>query len=459
MKEIEYSIIKGLIVNERFFTSCFPYIKSNYFDVLECKRVFELIKGFYDKYDTRAGMESLRVMIYDGKSRNQSEYEAMVYLYQRLEKDNSNIEYEWLYAETEKYCKQQALTQAVFHVASIIDESNNNSNEVAGVGDILQDALSITFDDSVGVDYFRDANARYDEYINKDSKIPFNFPELDLMTAGGLSRKSLFCYLAPTNNGKTRRMCFDAASFLKQGYNVLYFTLEMDEIKIQQRVDANLIDTPINEIDKLSREEFLSRVNAIQNKTKGSFIVKQLPTGAGHVGHMRHVIKELWRKRGIKPDVIIVDYIDICASLKHPKAEGNDKGKYVSEELRSLAIETNCGMITGTQTNRSGSKTAEIDETAISDSFAKVMTFDTLVSMFADEIMAERGEQSFKLLKSRDVDKSKFSSVIIGVDSEKMRYISRVDHKTILVNEVKNKQRGTLDKISLTGHTKEVAWD
>lgn len=460
MKEIEYSMIRGLLYNEDYFNSCFPHLKSNYFDAIECKRLFELIQFFYNEYNKRPSLNSIKLIVKDSNSYVQTEYDAIMSLYDKLNSDtNETVDYDFLVNETESHCKSQALTQAVFTAAKMIGEDPEG---VGAISDIIQEALSVNFDNTVGYDFFIDAKKRFAEYRNKASKIPFGLPELDLFTGGGGSRKELVAYMAPTNNGKTRLMCYNAACFLSGGYNVGYFTLEMEEIKILKRVDAHLLDTDIASLDRLTDEEVDAKMDSIQNKTNGQLVVKQLASGST-AAHIRHQIKELQRKRGIKLDVIIVDYIDICGSYRHPKAEGNDKGKYVSEEIRNLGVEFDALVVTATQTNRSGAKTADVDETAIAESFAKVMTFDTMIALYSDTEMAKRGEQVFTLLKSRDIDKSSVSSQIVGVDSGKMRYISRIEPtsreaKTVMAHEMKRKTNQTLDKLKKKRETSDVQW-
>ena len=460
MKEIEYSMIRGLLYDEDYFNSCFPHLKPNYFDAIECKRLFELIHYFYSEYNKRPSLNSIKIIVKDSGVYVQTEYDAIMSLYEKLVADGTDkVDYDFLVNETETYCKNQALSQAVFTAAKMIGEEPEG---VGAIADIIQDALSVNFDNTVGYDFFLDVNKCFGEYRNKSSKIPFGLAELDLFTGGGGSRRELVSYMAPTNNGKTRLMCYNAACFLSSGYNVGYFTLEMEESKILKRVYANLLDTDISALDRLSDEEINVKMDSIQNKSNGQLIVKQLPAGSS-AAHIRHYVKELYRKRGIKLDVIIVDYIDICGSQRHPKSEGNEKGKYVSEEIRNLGVEFDALVVTATQTNRSGSKTADVDETAIAESFAKVMTFDTLIALYSDKEMAQRGEQIFTLLKSRDIDKSAVGSHIVGVDSGKMRYISRLDPtsreaKTVMAHEVKRRSNETLDKLKKNKQNSDVEW-
>lgn len=460
MKEIEYSIIRGLLKNEAYFNGCFHHIKPEYFDSFECKRLFNIIGEFYNDYDKRPSLDSIRIIIKDGNAFNQVEYDALLELYSKLVTDNTTkVDYDFLLKETESYCKKQALVQAIFFSAKLLDEK---PDEVSIISEVVQEALSVSFDNSVGMDFILDMKERFAEYRNKASKIPFNFPELDMYTAGGLSRKELVSYLAPTNTGKTRLMCFNAACFLMGGYNVLYFTLEMEEGKITRRVDANLMNVDSEELSSVTDEMVEEYSQSIQAKTNGHLVVKQLPSGAS-AAHMRHVVKELFRKRGIKPDVIIVDYIDLCGSSKHPKAEGNEKGKYVAEEIRNLGLEFNAGVLTATQTNRSGAKVSDFDETSIADSFAKVMTFDALISLFSDKEMASRGEQVFNLLKSRDVDKSAFDAVVVGVDNNKSRFLSRMEgapsqEKIAIAHKMDNMAQRSVDKLKKKRENTTVDW-
>ena len=303
--------------------------------------------------------------------------------------------------------------------------------------------MSISFDTSIGMDFFEDAEKRYEAYTAEDARIPFPLNALNRLSNGGHKKKSLSCVLAGTNTGKSALMCYLCGEFLRRGLNVLYISLEMAEEDVQERIEANLLNVSTDELKKLTKEQYMGKIRNLQSKTNGKFVAKEYPTSAGHVGHFRHLIKELKQKKKFEPDFIFVDYINICASYRI-SAQGSNSYSYIkaiAEELRGLSMEMNTPIMTATQVNRSGmDKSPEMTDT--SDSFGLPMSLDFFISLSQNEVHQENGQQLINCIKTRWGNKSKIKPELVNIDWDKMRY-SDIDSATSVASKVGNNKPKT----------------
>lgn len=422
MISIENSIVRGLLFNEEYSRKVFPFLSEEYFESGH-RTIFTTYKTLFDKYNKQPTLEAIAIHLQKSKL-SESEFADIFSIVEEVveyNKTNEHPDTEWLVDETESFCQDVAMYNALNESIQIA-EGNNKQLDKSAIPDILNNALAISFDTSIGMDFFDDAERRFDLYTAEDNRIKFPLDALNTLSNGGLKKKSLSCILAGTNVGKSSLMCYLAGEFLKQGKNVLYISLEMAEELIHERVEANLLDVTTDGIKQLTKEQYLKGIKGIKGKTNGRFVAKEYPTSSGHVGHFRHLLKELKQKKKFKPDVVMVDYINICASSRYKSLSGVNSYSYVkaiAEELRGLAVEFDVPILTATQTNRDGSKESNPDMTSTSE----CLTLDT-------EVITNKGK---KLLKDVHV-----GDKLLGSDG--FVTVSQVHHpKTKKVYKIKTK--------------------
>jgi replicative DNA helicase len=418
---IERTILTNLIYNEDFLRKVLPFIEPDYFDSRIERVVFEEIANFIAKYDKMPTKEILGIEIKDRTDLTQQEYSETVEVSNSLE--NEEINQQWLLDATEKWCKDRAIYLALMESIRIADGGDEKKNRDA-IPAILQDALAVCFDNNVGHDYLEDYEDRYDFYHQKEDKIPFDLEFFNKITKGGLPNKTLNIALAGTGVGKSLFMCHVASSVLLQGKNVLYITLEMAEEKIAERIDANLLNVNIQDIGDLPKQMFESKVNNLAKKTQGTLIIKEYPTAAAHEGHFRSLLNELQLKRSFKPDIIFIDYLNICASSRYSKMGSVNSYSYIksiAEELRGLAVEAQVPIVSATQTTRSGYSSSDVDLTDTSESFGLPATADLMFALISTEELEGLGQIMVKQLKNRYNDPTVFKRFVIGIDRAKMR--------------------------------------
>ena len=418
---IERTILTNLIYNEDFLRKVLPFIEPDYFDSRIERVVFEEIANFIAKYDKMPTKEILGIEIKDRTDLTQQEYSETVEVSNSLE--NEEINQQWLLDATEKWCKDRAIYLALMESIRIADGGDEKKNRDA-IPAILQDALAVCFDNNVGHDYLEDYEARYDFYHQKEDKIPFDLEFFNKITKGGLPNKTLNIALAGTGVGKSLFMCHVASSVLLQGKNVLYITLEMAEEKIAERIDANLLNVNIQDIGELPKQMFENKVNNLAKKTQGTLIIKEYPTAAAHEGHFRSLLNELQLKRSFKPDIIFIDYLNICASSRYSKMGSVNSYSYIksiAEELRGLAVEAQVPIVSATQTTRSGYSSSDVDLTDTSESFGLPATADLMFALISTEELEGLGQIMVKQLKNRYNDPTVFKRFVIGIDRAKMR--------------------------------------
>ena len=419
--EIPTHVLSHLLNNEEYCRRVIPYIQKEYFDGCY-KVVFDLIVGFVAVHNK---LPTGRVL--DIELQKVSAPEDILNQSSTLIKEISvktDLDTEYLIVETEKWCKDRAVYLAIMDSIQIIDGKDENRSEGA-IPDILSTALGVSFDQQIGHDYIDDADGRFEFYNNVEEKIPFDLDYFNKITKGGIPNKTLNVCLAGTGVGKSLFMCHNAAAVLQQGKNVLYITMEMAEEKIAERIDANLMDLPIQQLETLSKDVFSKKIQKIATSTIGKLIIKQYPTGSAHSGHFRALLNELKMKKKFIPDMIYIDYLNICSSSRM-KAMGGSINSYtyikaIAEELRGLAIEFNVPIMTATQTTRSGFGNTDVGLEDTSESFGLPATADLMFALIATEELDELNQVMVKQLKNRYNDVSKYKRFVIGIDRARMK--------------------------------------
>ena len=417
---IEKTTLNNLVFNEDYCRKVLPFIKPDYFDIKEEKVVFEEIIKFVDKYKKIPTKTSLEIEIEHRKDLTEVEHDKVVELIQSL--NPAEVDFDWLVDTTEKFCKDKAIYNAVVEGISIIDGKDKKRSPDA-IPSILTDALAVSFDNAVGHDYFDDSDKRFEFYHKVEERIPFDLDFFNKITKGGLPQKTLNIALAGTGVGKSLFMCHMAANCLSQGKNVLYITLEMAEERIAERIDANLMNISMEDLHNLPKKMFDDKITKLMSKTNGKLIVKEYPTASAHSAHFRGLIKELAIKRTFKPDIIFVDYLNICASSRFKGATNVNSYSYiksVAEELRGLAVECNVPIMSATQTTRSGFTSSDLGLEDTSESFGLPATADFMFALISNEEMEELGQILVKQLKNRYNDPTMNKRFVIGIDRSKM---------------------------------------
>jgi replicative DNA helicase len=398
-----------------------PFLKRDYFIENNEKIIYDKIKGFIDDYNAIPSKDALVIAVQNDKSLNEDQYKEVVEYIHDLDPTEHNKE--WLYKETEKFCKDKAIYNAILSSISIIDGRDSSKSE-DGIPQLLQDALGVCFDNNVGHDYLNSADTRYEFYHRVESRIPFDLDYFNKITNGGMPNKTLNVCLAGTGVGKSLFMCHVAASVLAQGKNVLYITLEMAEERIAERIDANLMNITMDQLKELPKALFDNRIEKIRNKTEGKLIIKEYPTAGAHSGHFKALLNELQLKKQFKPDIIIIDYLNICASSRF-KGGANINSytliKSIAEELRGLAVEENVPILSATQTTRGGYGNTDVELTDTSESFGLPATVDFMFALISTEEMEALNQLMVKQLKNRYNDPTTNKRFVIGVDRAKMK--------------------------------------
>ena len=421
MDKIEFLVLNNLINNEEYLRKTIPFLKDEYFEDYNQKIVFQEIAKFVDEYNDVPTKEVLTIEVEKRKDINEDVYKQIHHLIDHL--DGQPVEFDWLVDTTEKWCRDRAIYLALIESIQIADGQNEKKQPDA-IPSILSDALAVSFDNHVGHDYLLDYSERYDLYNTKEETIPFDLEFFNKITKGGLPNKTLNIALAGTGVGKSLFMCHVASSVLLQGKNVLYITLEMAEEKIAERIDANLLNVPIQQLIDLPEMMFENKVTSIAKKTQGTLIIKEYPTASAHSGHFKALLNELALKKSFKPDIIFIDYLNICASSRYRANASVSSYSYIkaiAEELRGLAVETNVPIVSATQTTRSGFGSSDVDLTDTSESFGLPATADLMFALISTEELEELGQIMVKQLKNRYHDPTLNKRFVIGVDRAKMK--------------------------------------
>ena len=417
---IENTIIKNLIQNDTYTRKVIPFIKSEYFTESSEKLVFEEIVNYFDKYTKSPTVEALLINLDNVTSKGDAIVKSSKQLVENIETDDTPLD--WLIDETEKWCKDRAIYIAVMDSIEVLDEKSKRST--GEIPDLLKDALSVSFDTHIGHDQLEDADERFEFYNTEEEKMPFDLEYFNKITKGGLPNKTLNICLAGTGVGKSLFMCHMASNCLLMGKNVLYITMEMSEERIAERIDANTMNVPMKELPDVSKKEYDKKIQRIKNKTKGKLIVKEYPTAAAHVGHFRHLLQELNIKKDFRPDIIFIDYLNICASHRIRPGSGANSYtlvKSIAEELRGLAVEYDVPMVSATQTTRSGYGSTDIGLEDTSESFGLPATADLMFALITSDELEDLDQLVVKQLKNRYNDPTIFKRFVIGVDRSRMK--------------------------------------
>ena len=421
MDKVEFLILKNLLFNEEYARKVIPFIKLDYFEDHSHKILFEEISNFIVKYDELPTKESISIDIQNRVDLNESSFKEISKVISYLEKEPTD--FEWLIDTTEKWCRDRAIYLALMESIQLADGKDETKGRDA-IPSILSDALAVSFDNHIGHDYLLDYEERYDSYHRKEEKIPFDLEYFNKITKGGIPNKTLNVALAGTGVGKSLFMCHMASSSLLNGRNVLYITLEMAEEKIAERIDANLLNVGIQDIVDLPKMMFESKVTNLSKKTQGQLIIKEYPTASAHSGHFKSLLQELALKKSFRPDIIFIDYLNICASSRYRGNSNVNSYSYIkaiAEELRGLAVEANVPIVSATQTTRSGFASSDVDLTDTSESFGLPATADLMFALISTEELEQLNQIMVKQLKNRYNDPTINKRFVVGIDRAKMR--------------------------------------
>ena len=422
MERIEKTILKNLLYNEEFTRRVFPFLDPKYFLNSIDKIVFQQIYEFIDLYKNRPTKEALIIDLSNHKKITETEFQSATDLINELKEEEKPND-EWLVAETEKFCQEKAIYNAVMNSIQIIDGKDKRLTKDS-IPEILSDALGVSFDTHVGHDYIENVDERFDFYHRVEDKIPFDLDFFNQITKGGLPRKTLNVALAGTGVGKSLFMCHVAANCLMQGKNVLYVTMEMAEERIAERIDANLLNLPIDDVHSLPKDLYERKIDLLKMQTAGKLIIKEYPTATAHTGHIRTLLNELKLKRNFSPEIVFVDYLNICASSRF-KYNANVNSytyiKAIAEELRGLAVEMNVPIVSATQTTRSGFNSSDPGLEDTSESFGLPATADFMFALVTSEELDKLDQVMVKQLKNRYNDLTVNKRFVIGIDRSKMK--------------------------------------
>ena len=423
MQKIEEIALSKLIRDDSYCRSVLPFLKDEYFDHQPHQVLFHEINDYVTEYNQIPETTALKIEI---EKRRDLSAEIIKDIEDFLDTkiDDTTYNEEWLYATTEKWCKERAIYLALMESIKIADGQDKSRTKDA-IPHIMAEALGTCFDDTVGHDYILDSDDRYDFYHKQEDKLPFDLEYLNKITKGGLPSKTLNIALAGTGVGKSLFMCHMASASLLQGKNVLYITLEMAEEKIAERIDANVLDVNIKQLSDplFTKQQFRSKVDKVAAQTQGRLVIKEYPTASAHVNHFKSLLNELSMKRGFAPDIIFVDYLNICASARYKNAVVNSYTyvKSIAEELRGLAVECDVPIVSATQTTRSGYGSSDVDLQDTSESFGLPATADLMIALISTEELEATGQIMVKQLKNRYNDVNMNKRFIIGIDRAKMR--------------------------------------
>lgn len=420
---IESTILTNLLMNMDFTRKVIPFLKEEYFHSPTDKILFNEIKEFVSVYNVAPTKEVLLIQLQSKKGISAENFKESVSFIESVEIDYEIPEINWLIKTTEKFCLDRAVFNAIMASISIIDGDDKTKTQDSIPG-LLTDALAVSFDSNVGHDYFEDQEARYDKYSEDLERLPFDIDIFNKITRGGLPPKTTTFFLGGTGTGKTNVKCHLATEWLKQGKNVLYITNEMSQEKIGERIDANMLNVEIDKLQYLGKEVFINRMSKLAEKSRGKLIIKEYPMHSAHSGHFKALIEELRIKKNFMPDVVIIDYLGICASARYKSGHGANTNTYygsVADEFRALGQHYNIPIVSSIQTNRSGSTNSDLGLTDIADSFAIAMGADLVIGLVTNEELAKMNQMMFVVLKNRHNDVNYYKKFLLGIDRKKMR--------------------------------------
>ena len=421
----EDSIFKHLFISEQFVREVIPYLKPEYFSDERYRAIYDEYNTFFEKYNTVPTIESIIVQVGDRPNVTEEEYNEIVTRLDSFRNENGEVaDIGWLVDETEKFCSESAIHRAVEDSINILN-GNDETQDKGAIPSLLQDALGVSFDSSVGHNYIDDAAERYDSLHIQEDRMATDLYYLDKVTRGGFVDKTLNVFMGGAGSGKSAIMIHIASQLFLQGKNVLYISLELSEERIGERLDSNILGIDLSKIQGIDREKYLNNVNDIKDRSSGRMVIKEYPTASAHVGHFRHLVRELKTKQNFVPDIIFIDYLNICSSSRAAKnANSYTIVKNIAEELRGFAIENECPIVSATQVNRGGLNASDMEMGDVSESAGLLHTVDTLFGMISTDQLREQGKIIFKQLKNRFYDISSTNKFAIGVDFKQMRFFN-----------------------------------
>jgi replicative DNA helicase len=424
MNRIEKTILRNLIYNEEYTRKVLPFIQANYFNDSAENVLFKQVENFVNQYKSLPSNEALIINITDSTNLTENQVRSSIELINELsEKRDEKSDMQWLTNQTEKFCQDKAIYNAIMESVQILDDKSGNKSKGV-IPELLSDALAVSFDSHVGHDYLDDYASRFEFYHRKEKKLKFDLDFFNKITKGGIPAKTLNIALAGTGVGKSLFMCHVAASSISQGHNVLYITLEMAEEKIAERIDANLLNVSIDDLHVISKEDYERRFSALKSKTQGKLIIKEYPTASANSGHFRSLLNELRLKKNFVPEIIFIDYLNICNSSRIKMGSSVNSYSYIkaiAEELRGLAVEFGVPIVSATQTTRSGFTNTDVGLEDTSESFGLPATADFMFALISTEELEQLNQIMVKQLKNRYGDPNFNKKFVIGVDRSKMK--------------------------------------
>jgi KaiC/GvpD/RAD55 family RecA-like ATPase len=424
MKRLEETILKNLVFNEEFARKTLPFIKSEYFSDKSERIVFNEVSNFVNEYKNLPTYESLVITFTDSSQYTESEVRDSVELIRKINSIKDELtDQAWLLVQTERFCQDKAVYNSIMESVQILDDKTGTKSK-GSIPKLLSDALAVSFDTAVGHDYINDSDARYDFYHKQESRVKFDLDLFNKITKGGIPTKTLNICLAGTGVGKSLFMCHVAAGCLTEGKNVLYITMEMAEERIAERIDANLLNISMDDLHKIGKKDYERRFDALRSKTQGKLIIKEYPTASASTLHFRALLNELQLKKNFVPDIIFIDYLNICASARiKPGANVNSYSyiKAIAEELRGLAVEFNVPVVSATQTTRSGYTSSDPGLEDTSESFGLPATADFMFALISTEELEQLNQIMVKQLKNRYGDPNNYKRFVVGIDRAKMK--------------------------------------
>ena len=433
---METVILKNLVLNEDYSRKVVPFLQEEYFQDRAERTVFNIVSKFLLKYNNIPTKDAVLISLGDDKTLADSEFKKCVAISDEMYKEGEKSDTEWLVEHTEKFCKEKAIYNGIMASIGIIEGKDKEQTQNA-IPEIMSKALSVSFDTRVGHDFFEDVDERYEYYHRVEERVPFDLEMFNLITGGGVRKKTLNVVMAASGVGKSAFLCHHAAACLTQNLNVLYITLEMSEEEIAKRIDANLLDTDIHVLEKMPLAMYENKISNLKKTCHGKLIIKEYPTAAANVTHFRNLMEELKIKKKFKPDIIIVDYLNICSCARFKMGNGMNSYTYVkgiAEELRGLAKQFNVPLWSATQVNREGAKSSDMEMTDTSESFGLPQTTDFFIALIETEELAQNGQLMVKQLKNRGNDTTKNRKFLIGVNKSKMKFYDVENSNNNLVN-------------------------
>lgn len=438
MKDIKDIILRNLFLNEEFVKVAMPHIAADHFSEEHDKRIFKALNNYVVKYNVPPTIDEIAVELYDDKSINEKLSKDINSALDSFREDREAPNLEWLLENTEKYCFDKGVYNTVLKCVELLDGNGKNLGQIP---EMFREALSYQFNSSIGHDYFEDFEHRFDYYNKQEYKIPMRLDYLKKVTKGGFSRKTLQIILGGVHAGKTAHMCSLAADNILDGQNVLFISAEMAAEEIAARIDANLLDTPVNDVKEMDINSFTKGINRLRNETTGKLIIREYPTSTAHVGHFRQLLQDLELKKNFVPDIIYIDYLNICQSQRISLGSNVNSYTYmkvISEELRGLAVEKNVAIVTATQLTRAGFNSTDPSMDDIAESFGVAATADMIYTIVAPDELILRSQVLFKQLKNRYTDMNQNPKFLVGFDRPKMRFYDVDDpHEGLIIDNDK----------------------